>query len=130
MAALVSRAGVPARSQSRAIDTISKDQAVHAEPLPSAQGESMMEQLTVERLKVRRDWYKGLAADPIDHSHPDVGDGDEPPAAAQRVGLQVCTTLPLRPLAPRLLSVLVGMAPGLGACKARQRLRVDTSGWW
>ncbi len=48
-----------------------------------------MEQLTVERLKVRRDWYKGLAADPIDHSHPDVGDGDEPPAAARRVGLQV-----------------------------------------
>ena len=52
------------------------------------QGERMKEELTVERLKVRRDWYKGLAADPIDHSHPDVGDGDEPPAAAQRVGLQ------------------------------------------
>ena len=48
----------------------------------------MKEQLTVERLKVRRDWYKGLAADPIDHSHPDIGDGDEPPAAAKRVGLQ------------------------------------------
>jgi hypothetical protein len=67
------------------------------------QGEKMKEQLTVERLKVRRDWYKGLAADPIDHSHPDVGDGDEPPArgAGQRVGLQarpasysnfICTT--------------------------------------
>ena len=56
------------------------------------QGEKMKEQLTVERLKVRRDWYKGLAADPIDHSHPDVGDGDEPPGqgGAKRVGLQAC----------------------------------------
>ena len=37
----------------------------------------------------RRDWYKRRAADPIDHSHPDVGDDDRPHAA--RVGLHVRT---------------------------------------
>ena len=36
----------------------------------------MAERFVLERLKVRRDWYKGLAADPIDHVHPDVGDED------------------------------------------------------
>lgn len=27
----------------------------------------------VPRLRVRKDWYQGLQADPIDHSHLDVG---------------------------------------------------------
>ncbi len=75
-----------------------------------AQGEAMTEQLTVERLKVRRDWYKGLAADPIDHSHPDVGDGDEPPSAARRVGLQACTSCPPWALHPAIMLLLVSCA--------------------
>lgn len=29
--------------------------------------------LIVPRLRVRRDWFKGLNPDPVDHSHPDVG---------------------------------------------------------
>ena len=36
----------------------------------------MVERFVLERLKVRRDWFKGLAEDPIDHAHPDVGDED------------------------------------------------------
>lgn len=27
----------------------------------------------VPRLRVRKDWYKGLDDDPIDHTHPDIG---------------------------------------------------------
>lgn len=34
----------------------------------------MQEKLVVPRLAVRRDWFKGLNPDPVDHSHPDVGD--------------------------------------------------------
>ena len=50
------------------------------------------------RLVVRRDWYKGLAADPVDHVHPDVGDEDKPNPV--KVGLSVrlllyCTSMPL-----------------------------------
>lgn len=37
------------------------------------QGEVLAEKLVVPRLRVRKDWYKGLDPDPIDHSHPDVG---------------------------------------------------------
>lgn len=29
--------------------------------------------LTIPRLRVEREWYKDLDADPVDHSHPDVG---------------------------------------------------------
>ncbi|CAL8462321.1 g1854 [Coccomyxa elongata] len=36
-------------------------------------GEVLAEKLVVPRLRVRKDWYKGLDPDPIDHSHPDVG---------------------------------------------------------
>ena len=51
----------------------------------------MTESFTVGRLKVRRDWYQGLAADPVDHVHPDVGDEDKPRSA--KVGLSVCPLL-------------------------------------
>lgn len=37
----------------------------------------MAEQLQVPKLRVRRDWYKGLAADHVDHVHPDVGNGSD-----------------------------------------------------
>lgn len=33
----------------------------------------MAEKLVVPRLRVRKDWYKGLNDDPIDHTHPDIG---------------------------------------------------------
>jgi hypothetical protein len=33
----------------------------------------LAEKLVVPRLRVRKDWYKGLDDDPIDHTHPDVG---------------------------------------------------------
>ncbi len=33
----------------------------------------LAEKLVVPRLRVRKDWYKGLDDDPTDHSHPDVG---------------------------------------------------------
>ncbi|EIE24136.1 integrin alpha N-terminal domain-containing protein [Coccomyxa subellipsoidea C-169] len=36
-------------------------------------GEVLAEKLVVPRLRVRKDWYKGLDDDPTDHSHPDVG---------------------------------------------------------
>ncbi len=36
----------------------------------------MAERLAVPKLRVRRDWFKGLAPDPVDHSHPDVGGAD------------------------------------------------------
>mmetsp|Transcript_4558 Transcript_4558/g.9807 ORF Transcript_4558/g.9807 Transcript_4558/m.9807 type:complete len:1070 (-) Transcript_4558:202-3411(-) len=39
-------------------------------------GEKLAERLTIPRLQVRKDWYKGLAPDPIDHSHPDISDKD------------------------------------------------------
>ena len=34
----------------------------------------MFERMAVGPLRVHRDWYVGLNADPIDHSHPDVAD--------------------------------------------------------
>jgi len=37
-------------------------------------GETAAYKLTLPRLRVRRDWYVGLDPEPIDHSHPDVGD--------------------------------------------------------
>jgi hypothetical protein len=41
-------------------------------------GQSAAYPFTIPRLKVKRDWFKGLHADPIDHSRPDVGaDGDD-----------------------------------------------------
>uniref|UniRef100_A0A7S0RKX6 DEX1 C-terminal domain-containing protein n=1 Tax=Chlamydomonas leiostraca TaxID=1034604 RepID=A0A7S0RKX6_9CHLO len=40
-------------------------------------GDQLIERLAVPRLKVRKEWFKGLNADVIDHSHPDVGAGDE-----------------------------------------------------
>ena len=41
-------------------------------------GEQAAFPLVVPHLRVRRDWYKGLDPDPIDHSHPDVGaDADD-----------------------------------------------------
>lgn len=48
-------------------------------PLLLLQGEQMAERLQVPKLRVRRDWYKGLAADHVDHSHPDVGSGSAAP---------------------------------------------------
>ena len=38
-----------------------------------AQGEQLLERLAVPRLRVRKDWWQGLAADPTDHSRPDAG---------------------------------------------------------
>ncbi|KAK9817910.1 hypothetical protein WJX72_004192 [[Myrmecia] bisecta] len=40
--------------------------------------ELLAERLLVPRLQVRKDWFKGLNPDPIDHSHPDIGDEDKP----------------------------------------------------
>ncbi|GAX73269.1 hypothetical protein CEUSTIGMA_g723.t1 [Chlamydomonas eustigma] len=39
-------------------------------------GEILDQKLAVPRLKVKKDWFKGLNPDPNDHSHPDVGDTD------------------------------------------------------
>lgn len=33
----------------------------------------MKEKLVIPRLRVRKRWYEGLNADPIDHEHPDAG---------------------------------------------------------
>ncbi|KAG1675745.1 hypothetical protein FOA52_012401 [Chlamydomonas sp. UWO 241] len=44
-------------------------------------GEKMRESMSVPRLKVRKNWFKGLNPDPNDHSHPDVSDSDEIPGA-------------------------------------------------
>eukprot|EP00887_Chlorella_sp_A99_P003269 scaffold9.g3269.t1 len=41
-------------------------------------GEEVHGRLIVPRLRVRRDWYVGLAPDHVDHSHPDVKDGGAP----------------------------------------------------
>ena len=38
------------------------------------QGEQLDERLAVPRLRVRKDWFLGLADDPISHDHPDAGD--------------------------------------------------------
>ncbi len=43
----------------------------------------MRERLAVPRLRVRRDWFRGLAADPVDHSNPDIGDTDAETARAR-----------------------------------------------
>lgn len=41
------------------------------------QGDEAAYRMTIPRLRVRREWYVGLSADPIDHDHPDVGAGDD-----------------------------------------------------
>lgn len=45
--------------------------------LARLQGEIMAERITLPRLRVRKEWYVGLNPDPLDHSHPDVGDEDK-----------------------------------------------------
>ncbi|KAL6763317.1 hypothetical protein V8C86DRAFT_347718 [Haematococcus lacustris] len=37
-------------------------------------GELLSERLVIPRLKLRREWFKGLDPDPINHDHPDVWD--------------------------------------------------------
>ena len=76
------------------------------------QGEAIPDTLTIPRLQVRREWFKGLNPDPTDHSHPDVGDdtpekvGTRPvplPVPLGRAGLrgdQVRVCLLLSPLWP------------------------------
>ncbi|GBG71239.1 hypothetical protein CBR_g8542 [Chara braunii] len=39
-------------------------------------GEVMMESITIPRLRIKKDWYVGLAEDPVDHSRPDIGEPD------------------------------------------------------
>ena len=64
---------------------------------PCLQGERLSSHMQVPRLKVRRDWFKGLKADPIDHSHPDVGnqpDAETGDVRAQQVGREcICLQL-------------------------------------
>lgn len=47
----------------------------------------MAERLVVPRLRMRRDWHKGLAADPVDHSNPDIGD------VHPKTKIQVCRSI-------------------------------------
>ncbi len=37
------------------------------------QGEQFEDKLVVPKLRVHKDWFRGLMADFIDHSHPDIG---------------------------------------------------------
>ena len=39
----------------------------------AAQGEVLGEKLVLPRLKVRKLWFEGLADEPIDTHHPDLG---------------------------------------------------------
>ena len=43
----------------------------------AAQGAAAGTRLTIPRLRVRRDWFVGLAPDHVDHSKPDVGTGQQ-----------------------------------------------------
>ena len=62
-------------------DTVSLQQSwlartiTYADAVAALQGEalSLAHSFFVPPLKVRKDWYEGLNPDPIDHSHPDVG---------------------------------------------------------
>jgi hypothetical protein len=56
----------------------------------AAQGEQMAERLQVPKLRVRRDWYKGLAADHVDHGHPDVGNSSDATAPKAAQAAQAC----------------------------------------
>ena len=56
----------------------------------AAQGEQMAERLQVPKLRVRRDWYKGLAADHVDHGHPDVGNSSDAMAPRAAQAAQAC----------------------------------------
>jgi hypothetical protein len=53
----------------------------------------MAERLQVPKLRVRRDWYKGLAADHVDHLHPDVGNGSDAAALKPASAVQVLTAI-------------------------------------
>lgn len=65
----------------------------HAQVVVLVQGEQMAERLQVPKLRVRRDWYKGLAADHVDHSHPDVGaDATAAPTPAAQVSCASSST--------------------------------------
>lgn len=65
---------------------------------PGLQGERLSSHMQVPRLKVRRDWFKGLRDDPIDHSHPDVGtqpDAETGDVRPQQVGSECICLKPL-----------------------------------
>ena len=92
---------------------------------PGLQGERLSSHMQVPRLKVRRDWFKGLKADPIDHSHPDVGNqpdaetGDMRPEQVARE----CLSLKLWCLCFSLVGQLAGrrlqglrVHSGIGTC--------------
>jgi hypothetical protein len=52
-------------------------------PFPP-QGEDASYPYYIPRLRVKRDWYKGLNPDPVDHSHPDVGAGGDDSGLGER----------------------------------------------
>ena len=81
--------------------------------------------MQVPRLKVRRDWFKGLKADPIDHSHPDVGnqpDAETGDVRPEQVGREsiclklwcLCFGLVLQLAGDRLQGLRVHS--GIGTC--------------
>ena len=49
----------------------------------SPTGALLSQKLVIPKLAVHKDWHVGLAADPLDHAHPDVGDSDAAGAAGE-----------------------------------------------
>jgi len=51
------------------------------------QGEQAAHSLIIPRLRVRRDWFKGLNPDPTDHTKPDIGaDKDDSGVGERKIG--------------------------------------------
>eukprot|EP00891_Asterochloris_glomerata_P005963 jgi/Astpho2/5963/e_gw1.00080.8.1_t len=61
-------------------------------------GERLSSHMQVPRLKVRRDWFKGLRDDPIDHSHPDVGTQPDAETGDVPCAMPLLQTVPCRAL--------------------------------
>lgn len=63
------------------------------------QGELLDEKLVVPRLRVRKNWFEGLADEPIDTTHPDVGaNPDAQDGEVPKIGLLLTTHVPSRSL--------------------------------
>lgn len=55
----------------------------------SVQGTEAVYRLFIPRLRVKREWFKGINLDPNDHSHPDVGSDADDSGIGERANIDV-----------------------------------------
>jgi hypothetical protein len=92
------------------------------------QGEVLAEKLVIPRLRVRKDWFKGLNNDPIDHSHPDIGihpDAQDGPTGAAHCPISQTFLLSSFQIQVSRVGVHTPCIMGAIRCDTKYKLRAD-----